>query len=267
MIDIIDSKKILEFLNSDLKNKIKFEVLDKATSTNTLMKEVAAENEEGFVIVAGEQTAGRGRMGRSFFSPGDSGVYMSLLLKPQIKPEGAVQITTAAAVSVCKALKHLGVSDSKIKWVNDIYIGNRKVCGILTESSFNSQSGVLDFAVLGVGINIYESEEGFPEEIKDIAGAVFTQKQENLRNEFIAEFINVFFDYYKVLSSKKHMKEYKENSFVIGEEVNIIQGENIRSAKAIDIDENCNLVVKLSDGSTEKLYSGEISVKVKHFQQ
>ncbi len=263
MVDIINSQKIYEFLNGDLKNKIKVEVLEKATSTNTLVRECAKEKEEGFVIVAGEQTAGRGRMGRSFFSPGDSGVYMSLLLKPEIKPEEAVQITTAAAVAVCKALQTLGISGAKIKWVNDIYIGNRKVCGILTESSFNSPSGKLDFAVLGVGVNIYEAEDGFPDEIKDIAGAVFSERKENLRNKFIAEFINEFFCYYNMLSSKNHLKEYKEKNFVLGKEITIIQGDNIRVGKAIDIDENCNLVVESPDGMIEKLYSGEISVRVK----
>lgn len=267
MVDIINSQKIIEHLNNDLKKKIKLQVLDKATSTNTLVKELASENDEGFMIVAGEQTAGRGRMGRSFFSPGDSGVYMSLLLKPEINPEDAVQITTAAAVAVCKALNCLGVYGQEIKWVNDIYIGNKKVCGILTESSFNSENKKLDFAVLGVGINIYESAEGFPDEIKNIAGAVFSERKQDLRNGFIAAFINEFFSYYKVLSSKNHMKEYKEKNFVLGKEINIIQGENIRIGKAIDIDENCNLVVELPDGRTEKLYSGEISVRVKQFQQ
>ncbi len=261
MVDTINSQNIFEFLNDDLKNKIKIEVLDKTTSTNTLVKELAKENDEGFVVVAGEQTAGRGRMGRSFFSPGDSGVYMSLLLKPEIKPEDAVQITTAAAVSVCKALKSLGIPDSKIKWVNDIYISNKKVCGILTESSFDSQGGVLDFAVLGVGVNIYESEDGFPDEIKDIAGAVFYAREENLRNKFIAGFLNAFFDFYNNLSCKRHLEEYKERSCVLGKEINIIQGENIRIGKAVDIDENCNLIAELPDGTTEKLYSGEISIR------
>lgn len=263
MIDIISSVKIKELLKDDLKDKINIDVLEKTTSTNTLVKEQALQNNEGFVIVAGEQTAGRGRLGRSFFSPGDSGVYMSLLLKPRIKPEDAVQITTAAAVSVCRALKILGISDAEIKWVNDIYLNNKKVCGILTESSFNPENRALDFAVLGVGINIYEAEEGFPEEIKAIAGAVFQERKGNLRNRFIAEFLNAFFEYYNSLSSKKHMAEYKEKSFVLGKEINIIQGEAVRSGKAIDIDENCNLIVELPDGDTEKLYSGEISVKLK----
>lgn len=262
MVDAINSQKILELLNEELKNKIKIDVLEKATSTNTLVKERAAEYDEGFVMVAGEQTAGRGRMGRSFFSPGDSGVYMSLLLKPRIKPEDAVQITTAAAVSVCKALEHLGVANSKIKWVNDIYLSNKKVCGILTESSFDSQKGSLDFAVLGVGINIYESEEGFPEDIKDIAGAVFPQKEDGLRNRFIAEFINCFFDYYKNLSSKKHMEEYKDKSLVLGKEITVIQGDKTEKARALDIDKNCNLIVEISDGTIKNLYTGEISIKL-----
>ncbi len=261
MVDIINSQKIFELLDNDLKNTIKLQVLDKATSTNTLVKEAASENEEGFIVVAGEQTAGRGRMGRSFFSPGDSGVYMSLLLKPKIKPVDAVRITTAAAVSVCRALEKLGVIGSEIKWVNDIYLNNKKVCGILTESSFDSHSGLLDFAVLGVGVNIYESKEGFPEDIKEIAGAVFAERKDNLRNEFIALFINEFFDWYKHPSFKKHLEEYKKKSCVLGKEINIIHGENIRSARAVDIDENCNLVVELPDGTTEKLYSGEISIR------
>ncbi len=263
MIDIINSEKIFEFLSDELKNIIEIQVLEKATSTNTLVKELASKKNEWFVIVAGEQTAGRGRMGRSFFSPGASGVYMSVLLKPEIKPEDAVQITTAAAVSVCKALKDLGVSDSVIKWVNDIYIGSRKVCGILTESSFNPRSGMLDFAVLGVGINIYESEEGFPDEIKNIAGAVFAQSKENLRNKFIAGFLNAFFNFYNELSLKTHLKEYKEKNFVLGKEISIIQGEKTETAIATDIDENCNLIARFSDGNVKKLYSGEISVRIR----
>ncbi len=262
MVDIINSQKISEFLKDELKNKINIQVLDKTTSTNTLVKELAAEKDEGFVLVAGEQTAGRGRMGRSFFSPSDSGVYMSLLLKPKIKPEDAVQITTAAAVSVCRALETLGVKAPKIKWVNDVYIGNKKVCGILTESSYNSEKGLLDFSVLGMGINIYESKEGFPEEIKDIAGAVFSERKEDLRNKFTAEFINSFFSFYAELSSKKHLKEYKEKNFVLGKEILVFQGERTEIGKAVDIDDNCNLIAEFPNGIVKKLYSGEISVKL-----
>lgn len=122
---------------------------------------------------------------------------------------------------------------------------------------------MLDFAVLGIGINIYESQEGFPDEIKDIAGAVFSERKENMRNRFIAGFLNEFFNIYKKLYSKNHLKEYKEKNFVLGREINIIQGDNVRVGKAIDIDDNCNLVVELPDGTTDKLYYGEISVRIR----
>jgi len=262
MADIMDSRKIVGFLNDELKNKIKIEVMEKTNSTNALVRECATECDEGLVIIAGEQTAGRGRMGRAFFSPGNSGVYMSLLLKPQIKPQDAIHITTAAAVSVCRALESMGIANPKIKWVNDIFINNRKVCGILTESSFDAQKNMLNYAVLGVGVNIYQSEEGFPEEIQNIAGAVFEERKENLRNEFIATFLNEFFDFYNELSLKKHLAEYKEKSFVLGKDITIIQNETTESAKAIDIDDNCNLVVEMPDGTVKNLYSGEISVRL-----
>ena len=132
----------------------------------------------------------------------------------------------------------------------------------MTESGFNSQGNKLDFAVLGIGINVYESPDGFPDEIKKIAGAVFCERKENLRNKFIAGFLNDFFDCYNELSLKKHLKEYKEKSFVLDKEITIMQGDNIRFGKAVDIDENCNLVVEMPDGKMEKLYSGEISIRV-----
>ncbi len=262
MVDVISSENIHPLLKSELKNKIKIQALEKTTSTNALVRECATECDEGLVIIAGEQTAGRGRMGRAFFSPGNSGVYMSLLLKPQIKPQDAIHITTAAAVSVCRALESMGIANPKIKWVNDIFINNRKVCGILTESSFDAQKNMLNYAVLGVGVNIYQSEEGFPEEIQNIAGAVFEERKVNLRNEFIAAFLNEFFGFYNELSLKKYLTEYKEKSFVLGKAITVIQNEKTESARAIDIDENCNLVVEMSDGTVKKLYSGEISVRL-----
>lgn len=263
MIDIISPAGITGFLSSKIRGKVKVEVVEKTESTNTLLRSRADLGEsEGLVIIAGEQTAGRGRMGRTFFSPGDTGVYLSLLLKPEIKPEDAVQITTAAAVSVCKALEKLGVKDPKIKWVNDIFLCNKKVCGILTESSFNTKSGKLDYAILGVGVNMYEPKCGFPKDIENIAGSVFSEESENTRNKFVAHFLDSFFCFYEQLSEKKHIKEYVEKSFVVGKDITVISGEKSFVATAIDIDENCNLVIKNGNGETSKINSGEISVKV-----
>lgn len=262
MSDIISTEKILFLLNNELKKRVSIDVLEKTESTNALMRSCAEEGaEEGLVIIAGEQTAGRGRMGRRFFSPGDTGVYLSLLLKPKIKPSDAVLITTAAAVSVCEAFEKLGVNNPQIKWVNDIFVNNKKVCGILTEASFGTDTNTLDYAVLGVGVNMYEPENSFPEEIKDIAGAVFSEKSEDLRNKFVAYFINSFFDCYENLESKKHCTSYAERCFIIGKDINVISGDSIKPAKALSIDENCGLLVRFNDGETSVLNSGEISIR------
>ena len=263
MLDVIKAERISAFLNADLKGQIKIEVLEKTESTNTLLRSYADNGAgEGLVIIAGEQTAGRGRMGRSFFSPGDTGVYMSVLLKPQIKPEDAVQITTAAAVSVSRALDKLGVTQSEIKWVNDIYLSGKKVCGILTEGNVDTGTQALNYAILGIGINVYEAEGGFPEEIKDIAGAVFKNREEDLRNRLVASLLNEFFSFYKTLSSRAHLEEYRKRSFVLGKDVVVHRSGTTQNARALEIDDNCNLVVEFSDGTVENLYSGEISVRL-----
>ena len=260
--DVITCEGIRKYIDTGVISQINIEYLKKAESTNDIVKKRATQGEsEGLVIIACAQTQGRGRMGRNFFSPGDTGVYMSLLLRPKIKPADAVLITTAAAVSVCEAFEKLGVDNPQIKWVNDIFVNNKKVCGILTEASFGADINTLDYAVLGIGVNMYEPENSFPEEIKDIAGAVFSEKSENLRNKFVAYFINSFFDCYENLESKKHCPSYAERCFVIGKDINVISGDSIKPAKALSVDENCGLLVRFNDGETAVLNSGEISVR------
>ena len=262
MLDIITSKGIEKFLTPEIKNKIKVEYIEQTESTNDLVKKRAISGEqEGLLVVAGKQVQGRGRMGRQFFSPDDTGIYMSLLLRPEIKPCDAIQITTAAAVSVCDALEQIGAQKASIKWVNDIFVNKKKVCGILTEASFNSKKNTLDYAVLGVGVNMYLPDNGFPEELKDIAGAVFTHKKENLKNEFVACFLNSFMNYYNNLDKKLHSVKYAENCFVVGQQINVITGDTTRLAKALSIDENCGLLVQFETGEKAVLNSGEISVR------
>lgn len=260
--DVITCEGIKKYIDSEVMSRINIEYLKETESTNDIVKKRATQGEkEGLLVIAGEQTSGKGRLGRSFFSPGDTGVYMSLLLRPKIKPSDAVLITTAAAVSVCEAFEKLGVKNPQIKWVNDIFVNNKKVCGILTEASFGADINTLDYAVLGVGVNMYEPENSFPEEIKDIAGAVFSRKSENLRNKFVAYFINSFFDCYENLESKKHCTSYAERCFVIGKDINVISGDSIKPAKALSVDENCGLLVRFDNGETAVLNSGEISIR------
>ncbi len=264
MMDALSCEGIKSALSEALSDLIRVEVLTKTDSTNSVVKKRASCGDaEGLFVVAGEQTAGRGRLGRSFFSPDDTGLYMSLLLRPSITPEQSVLITTAAAVSVCEALEKVGAVGTAIKWVNDVFLNDKKVCGILTEGSFNPQKGALDYVVLGVGINVYEPGNGFPAELQSIAGAVFKTEKENLRNTIAAEFVNSFMSYYSALDKREYSTLYTQKCFVIGKDITIISNGENTPAKALGLDENFGLLAELEDGSAVTLNSGEISVRVK----
>ncbi len=262
VVDEICRDAIFSQLNTDLQGKIKIDVEKCVESTNDSVKLMAKnDGEEGYLLIAEKQTKGKGRLGRVFFSPENTGIYMSLLLKPRCSPSDAVLITTAAAVSVCVALEKIGVSDASIKWVNDIFVSGRKVCGILTEAGFNGTNNSLDYVVLGVGINLYAPQDSFPDEIKNIAGAVFAENEKNAKNTFVAAFLNSFFEFYNILYSRSYVSLYKERCNVLGKDINVIFDDKSTPAKALDIDENCGLVVQYENGRIETLGSGEISVR------
>lgn len=258
---MLSLEKINSFLCTELKN-IDINIFDEVTSTNTLLKEQGRNKNEWCTYIASSQTGGKGRLGRTFYSPKNSGVYLSLLLKPELEIERAILITTAAAVAVTRTLKILGCENAQIKWVNDIFVNNKKVCGILTESVINSETKKLDFAVLGVGINLIKPKEGFPESIKNIAGAVFKNETENLKERFVAEFLNEFYKIYKDLSDNSFMETYREKSLCLNKEITVIKNDNERKAKAISIDNNARLEVEYETGEREFLGSGEISIKI-----
>ena len=263
MSDRLSFEEIQQQLGNELQQKLNINVVESVESTNDRVKELARNGEkEGYILISHHQTKGKGRLGRSFFSPEGTGIYMSLLLKPMCTPEQSTLITTAAAVAVCIALEKLGVKKPLIKWVNDVYVDGKKVCGILTEAGFGMSQDKLDYAVLGVGINIYCPENDFPEEIKDIAGAVFKEQIQGLCNRFVSEFLVAFFDFYRNLTQCRHIPLYREKCFVLGQEINVIQGEKTTPARALDIDENCNLLVQFFDGKTQVLDTGEISVRI-----
>ena len=151
----------------ELENVFTLEMYDVLTSTNTVMKERADSLPEWTVIISSSQTAGRGRIGRSFYSPSDSGIYLSVLLRPALPASEATRITTAAAVAACRAIESCTAATPSIKWVNDVFVNGKKVCGILTEGSLNMETGGLDWAVMGIGLDVYEPDGGFPEEIRE----------------------------------------------------------------------------------------------------
>ena len=252
-------KKILEkYLNQ----KLNITIFNELDSTNNYLKKLGSEGEkENQLVIALSQIGGRGRMGRSFYSPNGTGIYFSLLLHPEFSAEKSLLLTVMAAVSVAETIMKYNKNDVKIKWVNDIYIDGKKVCGILTEGSINSDKK-LDYAVVGIGINIITPENGFPKHIKDIATAIFPGKtEENIKEKIVAEVVNRFFQMYNG-NDKEYIRRYKEYSYLTGKEINIISGEITRPVTVIDITDNCHLLVKNENGDIEEISSGDVSVRL-----
>lgn len=259
--DILSSYSI----GQHLKNSLDIHVYSTVSSTNTILKEMAEQGAcEGTVVIAEEQTAGKGRMGKSFYSPSKTGIYVSILLRPTISAEESLFLTTSAAVAVSKAIEDVSTKSALIKWVNDIYIGAKKVCGILTEGAFNIETNRLDYAIVGMGINVCPPKEGFPKELKTIATTVFDTQSEsaNKRSILIAHLLDYFMEYYDAFQKKDYVKEYIDRSFILGKEINIIEDGKTIPATAIEIDKKCRLKVQLKNGSFRWLSSGEVSIRV-----
>ena len=260
--DVLSESGIRQYLTGEAQ-QLNLHVYDSVDSTNLVLRKLANEGApEGTVVISAEQTGGRGRKGRSFYSPQGTGVYVSLLLKPKIAPDDATLITTTAAVAVCEAVEALSGNPAEIKWVNDVFMDGKKVCGILTEGSFDMESGQFDYAILGTGINVFEPAGGFPEEIRGIAGRVLTSPAPDGKNRMIAEYLNRFLPLYRNLGSATTNAEYRRRSFVLGKMVNVLGRDSVTPARAIDVDDHCRLIVEYEDGRREALSSGEISVKV-----
>ena len=260
--DILSSYSIKQHLKNP---HLDISVFSSVTSTNTILKEMAEQGaKEGTVIIAEEQTAGRGRTGKQFYSPKGTGIYISILLRPDIPAEESLFLTTSAAVATARAIEDVSDKRALIKWVNDIYLEDKKTCGILTEGAFNVETGKLDYAIVGIGINVCIPDGGFPDNIKDIATAIFDKQTDsiNKRSILIANLLDYFMEYYKDFKSKSYVKEDIERSMIIGKTITVIEGSKTSVAKAIDIDKNCRLKVQFEDGTTKWLSSGEVSTKI-----
>lgn len=259
--DIVSAGSILPFLKGEAEN-FTLNVHQTVTSTNTLAKTMAGNGaKEGMVIIAREQTEGRGRMGRSFYSPDATGIYLSIILRPKLSLEDSLLITTGAAVAVAKAIEATSGAKADIKWVNDIYVEDKKVCGILTEASLNFESGGLEYAVVGIGVNV--STTVFPANISNIAGSIFHHKPSDIpvTSMLVAEILNNIAECMNSLSDRKYLEEYKSRSFLIGKEILVLKGNETTPAKAVEIDEKARLVVEYGDGTRETLSSGEVSIR------
>lgn len=260
--DILSAQGIARFLPPEL--PLRLDVRREVDSTNLIAKRLGAQGEpEGLVVVAEAQSAGRGRLGRSFLSPAGTGTYMSLLVRPRLTAADSLWLTTAAAVAVAEAIEAVSGREARIKWVNDVYVNDRKVCGILTEAALDLESGALEYAVVGIGINVRPPAGGFPPELRDIAGAVLPagNADADARSRLTAEVLRRFWAYYRALPAHPFHAEYCRRSWVVGREITVIQGAASRPARAVGIDAECRLLVEYPDGSRDALASGEVSVR------
>ena len=255
-------KTVNDYINNP---NVKIKYFETLPSTNAYLKEKAEELEEGAVIIAGNQTAGRGRFTRKFYSPKNSGIYMSILLKPNFAGFDATYITTLTAVAVSESVEELTNKKTQIKWVNDVLINAKKICGILTEGKIDPETGIPIYIVLGIGINAFMPEGGFDEEIRDIAGAVFDRFDEDLKNRLTASVINKVFEYI-TFPKQEILAKYKSRMSFLGSEIFVVKNNEKIPALALDIDDDFRLLVRYENGNQEYLSSGEISIKIKTFE-
>lgn len=259
--DILSIEGMSPYLEN--KNTNLIHIFKSVDSTNHIAKKMALEQApHGTVILAEEQTAGRGRMGRSFYSPASSGIYMSFILRPNLTSDNAVLITTAAAVAVARAIEQIIQIQAGIKWVNDIYINGKKVCGILTEALTDFESGNIESIILGIGINFNTAVSAFPKSVQHKAGSLFIEKPAGItRNQVAAAVICHVMTICENLPNRSFIAEYKNRSIILGKEIEVIRGNTSETAVAMDITENGGLIIKKSNGFTETLNSGEISIR------
>ena len=257
----IDRKKVLLSLESPLGEppanvwarcgNFPVEIVAKTGSTNDDLKEAARNGSACRALIAEKQTAGKGRQGRSFFSEG--GVYLSAILPPL--GEAAPFVTHIAAVAVAEALRALTGENAEIKWVNDVYVDGKKVCGILCESVVTEKGRAY---VAGIGVNTSEPKGGFPSEIAETAGAVPCD-----RSALAGEILKRLFYHIVCFDRKNLQKSYTELCFLQGKEVVVVQNESERPATVLGLTEDLGLTVRYTDGSKEDLRSGEVRLRLR----
>ena len=261
--DIVSIQGIKPFLSPQSKLYAEnIKIYKTLESTNKTAKEMAvAGAEHGTVIIADSQTKGRGRYSRSYFSP-SGGLYMSIILRPEVLNfENPTSVTAFAAVAVCEAIESISEKTPKIKWVNDVLIDEKKVCGILTEAVTDFESGSLDWIVLGIGINVYIKTEDFPDDLQTSATSIFpNEKMFGVRNKLSAEIINRILGYDITPREAEIFRKYKNRLVMLGNQVTVIQNKNEYKAAVIDIDAAGHLVVKNENGEIITVSSGEIRV-------
>lgn len=244
-------------------------VFDSVDSTNTVLKGFASNGAvSGTVVIADHQTGGKGRRGRSFASPSGVGIYLSYLLKPESGFDKISDLTSWTAVAVADAIKNAYGLDTQIKWVNDLLMNRKKICGILTEVSVEGESGFIDTCIIGIGVNVNESPDDFPAEISEIATSLSIENggRKFFRSNLVSEMIKSM-DRLKDNwpDSSYYLERYRELNITVGSKVTaysqMIENGNGRTGTALAINDDYSLKVRFDDGSVENLRSGEVSVR------
>lgn len=244
-------------------------VYETVGSTNDCAREFAEQEISRCekIVIAGTQTSGRGRRGRSFYSPGQTGMYMSFLLYPDMEFARATRLTCMMAEAICRAVEEETGIETQIKWVNDIFYKERKVAGILTEGRTSMEDGSLMYVIIGAGVNLYQPAEGFPEELKGIAGSLLSERPDaGFMNRLYAAVIDHFFRLYDDPDANAFVEGYRRRSMLIGHYVKIMGYAGSEKLPGSDyalvtgIDSDCRLQIRYDDGRTDALSSGEVSV-------
>ena len=256
-------EKILSNLTAECPWRDTLYWYDSTHSTNTLAKQLAKEGaSHGTVLIAGHQTDGRGRMGRTFQSPEGLGVYLSVILRPNCEPGQLMHLTCAAGVAMMDAVESASGIRPQVKWINDLVIGDKKLGGILTEMSV--RNGLVDYAVIGIGINCLQKQEDFPAEISQMATSLFLAAKKRISPDVLAAaMIEALWKLSADIFTRKGeiMDRYRENCITLGKDIQVIRENSVLPGKAVGMDNDGGLLVEYVDGSVKTVSSGEVSVR------
>lgn len=256
--------QILSYLPEDFPWSDRMHWFPTLDSTNRRLKELGCQGApHGTILIAGSQTGGMGRMGRSFHSPEGMGVYLSVLLRPRCTPGELMHLTCAAAVAMCDAVEEAAGFRPGIKWTNDLVLGSRKLGGILTELRLDTRGG-LDFAVVGIGLNCLQQPPDFPEDLRGMAGSLSMAAGKPISPARLAAAMASALERMdrQLLTGKAAMLEsYRSDCITLGREISILRGDQVSHGTALSVDEEGALVVAFPDGHREAVNSGEVSIR------
>ena len=262
--DALTEREIRRFLDETETVGARLDCFSSIGSTNTYLKTLA-DAPDGTVAVAEEQTAGRGRRGRSFESPSGKGVYLSALLRPKLPPEKLITLTGLCAVAMCSAVERAAGERPQIKWTNDLVLHGKKLAGILTELSFEGESGEVQYAVVGIGVNVNQAAEDFSPEVASLATSLAATLGRSVsRAALAAAMIGELDKMYRALQSGNiapYLAAYRRDCVTLGAQVQLLWQDAKEKVEALDIDDQFGLIVRRENGTVETVRTGEVSVR------